>query len=55
MGTSMALFFERNGYLSPKQVAYWRKVEATGNTRIGCYWRQLLECIEEQTNMKAAA
>ena len=55
MGTSMADFFTRNGYLSPKQVAYWRKVKGTGNTRIGCYWRQLLECIEEQTNMKVAA
>jgi len=51
MGTSMADFFTRNGYLSPKQVAYWRRREATGNTRIGCYARQLLECIEQ----KAAA
>lgn len=40
---------------SPEEAAYWRKVEATGNTRIGCYWRQLLECIEEQPNMKVAA
>ena len=51
MGTSMTDFFTRNGYLSPKQVAYWRRREATGNTRIGCYARQLLECVEE----KAAA
>lgn len=48
MGTSMANFFERNGYLSAKQVAYWRVREATGNSRIGCYWKQLLEEIEQK-------
>lgn len=56
MGTSMANFFERNGYLSPKQVAYWRREEKTGNTRIGCYWRQLLEEAEaRQVERKIAA
>ncbi len=43
MGTSMAKFFERTGYLTEKQVAYWRKTDRKGNARIGIYWRQLLE------------
>jgi len=42
MGTSMAKFFERNGYLTPKQIAYWR-VEGKQGMRISIYWRQLLE------------
>lgn len=52
MGTSMANFFEKRGYLSPKQVAYWRHEERTGNTRIGCYWRQLLEEVEARQTEK---
>lgn len=43
MGTNMAKFYERNGYLTPKQIAYWRKTDRAGNMRIGIYWRQLLE------------
>ncbi len=42
MGTSMAKFYERNGYLSPKQIAYWRKPDRTGTPRIAIYARQLL-------------
>lgn len=42
MGTSMALFFERNGYLTPKQVNYWRSRDKRGNMRIGIYANQLL-------------
>lgn len=42
MGVSMAKFYERNGYLSPKQLAYWRK-EGKEGMRIAIYWRQLLE------------
>jgi len=41
MGTSMAKFYERNGYLTPKQIAYWRKPCKEG-MRIAIYWRQLL-------------
>ena len=41
MGTEMALFYERNGYLSPKQIAYWR-VRGKQGMRISIYWRQLL-------------
>jgi hypothetical protein len=43
MGTSMAKFFERNGYLTIKQVSYWRKTDRSGAMRIGIYWAQLIE------------
>lgn len=43
MGTSMAKFFERNGYLSPKQIAYWRQPQRDGRARIEIYAGQLLE------------
>ena len=43
MGTSMADFFTRKGYLSPKQIAYWRRPMKTGQMRIEIYWKQLLE------------
>lgn len=43
MGTSMANFYEKFHKLSDKQVAYWRKPMADGNTRIEIYARQLLE------------
>lgn len=49
MGTSMAKFFQRNGYLTPKQIAYWRVLDKTGAMRIGIYAGQLLEeAIEKQ-------
>lgn len=51
MGTNMADFFEQRGYLSEKQVAYWRKPMADGNSRIEIYARQLLE----EAEVKAAA
>jgi hypothetical protein len=43
MGTSMANFYVKYGYLSPKQIAHWRKFDKNGNIRIGKYWRQLVE------------
>jgi hypothetical protein len=42
-GTRLAGFYERNGYLSPKQVAVWQKLNRKGTSRIGKYWGQLLE------------
>lgn len=51
MGTSMAGFYTRNGYLSPKQLQYWRKPNKRGTMRIAVYWRQLLEVAKS----KAAA
>lgn len=46
MGTSMAQFYQRNKYLSPKQLAYWRKLDKRGTMRIACYWQQLLEAAQ---------
>lgn len=44
IGTSMAKFFERNGYLSPKQVAYWtRPIGKKNRPRILIYKNQLLQ------------
>ena len=37
MGTSMALFYERTNFLTPKQIAYWRKLDENGNMRIAIY------------------
>lgn len=51
-GTSMALFYERNGYLTPKQIAYWRHCGKEG-MRISIYWRQLLEEAELKAQRKA--
>lgn len=48
MGTSMSIFFRRNGYLSPKQVKYWRVRDKKGNMRIGIYAGQLLKKVEQK-------
>lgn len=55
MGTSMAQFYSRNGYLSEKQVAYWRKRDRAGNMRIGIYWKQLIEAAIEKAAAKREA
>jgi L-alanine-DL-glutamate epimerase-like enolase superfamily enzyme len=52
MGTNMAQFFTRTGYLSPKQVAYWRRTDKNGTMRIAIYWRQLLEEAEKKASEK---
>ena len=52
MGTSMAKFYQRNGYLSPKQLAYWRAHDKSGSMRIGIYHKQLLEVAQEKTRQK---
>jgi len=54
MGTSMADFFERRGYLTEKQVNYWRSKMADGNSRIEIYTRQLLEEAAAKAAKKAA-
>lgn len=55
MGASMSKFYERNGYLSPKQIAYWRCRDKTGSMRIGIYAGQLLEVAQAKAALKAAA
>ncbi len=46
LGTSCATYFQRNGFLSAKQIAYWRKRDRKGNMRIGIYSRQLIEAAQ---------
>lgn len=48
MGTSMAKFYSQRGYLSPKQIEYWRKRDKAGNMRIGIYWKQLIEAAQNK-------
>jgi len=38
----MAKFYKRTGYLSPKQINYWRVKDKSGKSRIGIYAGQLL-------------
>ena len=54
VGTSMAMFYERNGYLTQKQINYWRK-EGKQGMRIAIYWRQLLEEAAEKAAAKENA
>jgi hypothetical protein len=49
----MAQFFQARGFITPKQVAYWRKPMACGNPRIAIYARQLLEQAEMNAAKKA--
>ncbi len=55
MGASMSKFFQRTGYLTPKQVAYWRVKDRTGSMRIGIYAGQLLEEAQAKASAKAAS
>ena len=55
MGSSMATFYLARGYLTPKQVAYWRKPMACGNSRIEIYWRQLAIAAEAKAKITADA
>lgn len=50
MGTSMAEFYSRRGYLSPKQCAYWLRRNKKGIPRLAKYWKQL----DEEAQKKAA-
>jgi hypothetical protein len=44
-GVSMAEWYMRKGWLSPKQIAYWRKPNAKGIPKIGKYTKQLMAAI----------
>lgn len=54
MGSSMARFYSSKGYLTPKQVGYWRRPMKDGKTRIEIYSGQLLEVAREKTAGKLA-
>jgi hypothetical protein len=43
IGTSMAQFYLKNGFLTPKQVQYWQRPTSSGRVRIAIYWKQILE------------
>lgn len=43
LGTEMANFFEKTGFLTKKQANYWRVTDKTGSMRIGIYAGQLLK------------
>lgn len=53
MGSSMAKQFSKLGFLSEKQINYWRATDRAGNMRIGIYWSQLLEEAELKAKAKA--
>ena len=55
MGASMSKFFERNKFLTPKQIAYWRMTDKSGSMRIGIYAGQLLEEATEKAARKNKA
>jgi hypothetical protein len=52
-GTGCAEFFQRAGFLTPKQIAYWRVRDKNGTMRIAIYWRQLIEEAEAKAARKA--
>ena len=53
IGVSMAKFIERNGSLTPKQIAYWRTPNDKGVPRIHIYARQLLKIAQERVKLTA--
>lgn len=53
MGTSMAEFYKKRGFLSGKQINYWRKPQKDGKMRIEIYANQLLGVAKQkQMNKK---
>jgi hypothetical protein len=48
MGCRMAKFFLSRGFLTPKQIAYWRKSTPKRGMRLGMYWKQLAEAAQEK-------
>lgn len=54
MGTSMANFYLKNGFLTPKQVAYWRKPIKGGKMRIEVYAGQLHQIAKAKASAELA-
>ena len=48
VGTSMATFYLNRGFLTKKQVDYWRKPMKDGNMKLGIYWKQLAIAAEKK-------
>ena len=53
MGTRTAEFAEKRGYLTEKQLNYWRKPNVKGTPRICKYAGQLLEIAKSKTKSVA--
>ena len=51
-GTGMAQFYARAGFLTARQVAYWRVVTPSGKSRIEVYAAQLLKIAKENAACK---
>lgn len=46
MGTALAEFYTKTGFLTPKQIAWCRKLNSKGQIRLSCYAGQLLKIAE---------
>jgi hypothetical protein len=55
MGTSMANFYTKNGYLSARQINWWRQPMRDGKMRIEIYAGQLLEVAQQRAADSHAA
>lgn len=55
MGTSMAKFFKARGYLTDKQISYWRVPQKDGKMRIEIYAGQLLDIAQRKAAAKQVA
>jgi hypothetical protein len=53
-GTSMAQFYQQRGFLTPRQLAWWRQRTPSGRMRIEIYTQQLLRIARERAAGKAA-
>lgn len=47
-GTNMAAFYQRTGFLTPRQLAWWRASTHKSGPRITVYASQLLKVISEK-------
>lgn len=41
VGSGMVKFYKKTGFLTPKQIEYWKKKDSRGKERIICYLNQL--------------
>lgn len=53
-GTGMAEFYQRTGFLTAKQLAWWRVRTESGKTRIEIYVTQLCKVAAENEKQRAA-
>lgn len=53
-GTSMAQFYLRTGFLTPRQLAWWRAPTASGTMRIAAYAGQLKDAADIKAREREA-